>query len=62
MPLGKVDQFCALFEETGYRLTDKAFLFDLIPFILEDEKVLNKQSIQGLYLSAIFDGTYFSQW
>ena len=49
-PLGKVDQFRALFEETGYRLTNKRFLFDLIPFILEDEKAHNKQSIQGQYL------------
>ena len=43
VPLGKVDQFHALFEETGYRLTDKRFLFDLIPFILEDEKAHNLQ-------------------
>ena len=60
VPLGKVDQFRALFEETGYRLTDKRFLFDLIPFILEDEKARNKQSIQGQYLSVIFDGTSHS--
>ena len=60
VPLGKVDQFRALFEETGYRLTDKRFLFDLIPFILENEKACNKQSIQGQYLSVIFDGTSHS--
>ena len=60
VPLGKVDQFRALFEETGYHLTDKRFLFDLIPFILEDEKARNKQSIQGQYLSVIFDGTSHS--
>ena len=60
VPLGKVDQFRALFEETGYRLTDKRFLFDLILFILEDEKARNKQSIQGQYLSVIFDGTSHS--
>ena len=60
VPLGKVDQFCALFEETGYHLTDKIFLFNLIPFILEDEKAHNMQSIQGQYLSVIFDGTSHS--
>ena len=60
VPLGNVDQFRALFEETGYRLTDKRFLFDLIPFILEDEKACNKQFIQVQYLNVIFDGTSHS--
>ena len=60
MPLGKIDHFRALFEETGYRLTDKRFLFDLIPFILEEEKARIKQSIQGQFLSVIFDVTSHS--
>ena len=60
VPLGNVDHFRALFEETGYRLTDKRFLFDLIPFILEDEKERTKQSIQVQFLSVIFDGTSHS--
>ena len=60
VPLGKIDHFRALFEETGYRLTDKRFLFDLIPFILEEEKARIKQSIQGKFLSVIFDGTSHS--
>ena len=60
VPLGKIDHFRALFEETGYCLTDKRFLFDLIPFILEEEKARIKQSIQGQFLSVIFDGTSHS--
>ena len=44
-------------EENGYRLTDKRHLFDLIPFILEEEKQNIKLSIQGKWLSVIFDGT-----
>jgi len=56
VPLSKVGHFCELFEETGYRLTDRRHLFDLIPFILEEEKQHIKQSIQGKYLSVIFDG------
>lgn len=55
MPLSKVEHFCDLFEETGYRLTDKRFLFDLVPFILEEEKLHIKQSIQGKFLSVTFD-------
>ena len=44
-------------EETGFRLTDRRHLFDLIPFILEKERQINKVSIQGKWLSVIFDGT-----
>ena len=33
VPLCKVDIFRDLFEETGYRLTDQRFSFDLITFI-----------------------------
>ena len=57
VPLSKVGHFRELLEETGFRLTDKRHLFDLIPFILEEEKQINKVSIQGKWLSVIFDGT-----
>ena len=60
VPLCKVDSFRDLFEETGYRLTDRRFLFDLIPFILEEEKARIKQSLHGQFLSIIFDGTSHS--
>ena len=55
-PLSKVGHFRELLEETGFHLTDKRYLFDLIPFILEEEKQINKVSIQGKWLSVIFDG------
>ena len=55
--LSKVGHFRELLEETGFRLTDRRHLFDLIPFILEEEKQINKVSIQGKWLSDIFDGT-----
>ena len=35
-------------------------MFDLIPFILEEEKARIKQSLQGQFLSVIFDGTSHS--
>lgn len=57
VPLSEVGHFRKLLEETGLRLTDRRYLFDLIPFILEEEKQINKVSIQGKWLSAIFDGT-----
>ena len=37
VPLNKLDVFRELFEENGYRLTDKRNLFDLIPFIQKRE-------------------------
>ena len=54
VPLCKVDHFRALFEETGYRLTDKRFLFEHIPFILEEEKACIKQSIQRQFRENVF--------
>jgi len=46
VPLCKVDILRDLFEETGYRLTDRRFLFDVIQFILEKEARI-KQSLHG---------------
>ena len=57
IPLSKVGHFRELLEEIGYRLTDRRHLFDLMPFVLEEEKQFNKVSIQGKWLSVIFDGT-----
>ena len=51
-----VDFCCELLEETVCRLTDRRHLFDLIPLILAEEKQHIKLSIQGKYLSVIFDG------
>ena len=36
LPLSKVGYFQELLEETGYHLTDRRHLFDLMPFILEE--------------------------
>ena len=55
--LSKVGHFWKLLEETGFRLRDRGYLFDLIPFILEEEKQINKVSIQWKGLSVIFDST-----
>ena len=59
VPLSKIRHFRELLEENGYRyhLTIKRYLFDLLPFILEEEKQNIKLSIQGKWLSVMFDGT-----
>ena len=56
VPLSKLDVFRNLLEETGYRLTDRRFMFDLIPFILEEEETNIKREIQGKHIGVIFDG------
>ena len=48
--------------KTGHCLTDRRHLFDLIPFILEEEMQNIKLSIQGKWLSVIFDGTSHCGW
>ena len=45
IPLSKAVDFRELLEETGYRLTDRRHLFDLISFILAEEKQYIKLSI-----------------
>ena len=49
--------FKELLEETGYRLTDKRFMLDLIPFVLKEEETTNKVMIKDKKLGIIFDGT-----
>ena len=39
------------------RLTDPSHMLQLVPFVLEQEKSLIKEEINGKYLSIIFDGT-----
>ena len=57
VPLSTVGNFWKLLKETQFCLTDRRHLFDLISFILEKEKQIKKVSIQGKWLSVIFDGT-----
>jgi len=47
VPLSKVALFRDLLEGTGYHLTNWRYLFDLIPFVLEEDKQINKVSMQG---------------
>ena len=57
VPLNKVELFRELFEETGYRLTDRRNIHDLIPFIHKEEFEKIQQEINGKDVSVIFDGT-----
>lgn len=57
IPLNKLDIFRELFEENGYRLTDKRNIFDLIPFIRKREVDAISEEIKGKDVSICFDGT-----
>ena len=56
VPLSKLGIFRELLEENGFRLSDRRFVFDLVPFILKEEACL-KQELQGKQVGVIFDGT-----
>ena len=40
VPLSKLDIFRDLLEENGFRLSDRLFMFDLIPFILKEDEMI----------------------
>ena len=56
VPIGKVDLFQELLEETAFRLTGRRFLFNLILFILQEDGII-KNEINGRDVGVIFDGT-----
>lgn len=57
VPLAKVDFFRELFEENAFRLTHSSNLYQLIPFIHEEQNTSIKSDINGKNVSVIFDGT-----
>ena len=59
IPLAKLEcqGLIDLLQENGYRLTDSRHMFDLVPFILQEERSHLRAEIEGKYLAVIFDGT-----
>ncbi|XP_065892612.1 uncharacterized protein [Dysidea avara] len=57
VPLSKLQHFRKLLEETGYRLTDRHHMSDLIPVVLKQEKSRIQGEISEQDVSVIFDGT-----
>ena len=57
VPLSKLGCFRDILEEHAYRLTDRHYMSDLVPFILVEEQAKIKQEIEGKDVSVIFDGT-----
>ena len=57
VPLNKIGSFRIFLEESGYRLCDRRYMYDLVPFIVNEEVSRIKDEIQGKSLGVIFDGT-----
>ena len=57
VPFEKLEYFRELFEENAFRLVDKRYLLDLVPFILKEEQACIRQEIADKPVSVIFDGT-----
>jgi len=57
IPLNKISPLRDLLEEGGFRLCDRRFLYDLIPFVVKEEEMQVKDEIKNKYVSVIFDGT-----
>ena len=57
IPLNKIEHFRPLLEEHAYSLDGRRTISDLIPFVLQNERALVKEIIQGREVSVIFDGT-----
>ena len=55
VPIAKLDVFREILEENGYRLCTQRYMFDLIPFILNEQLAEIKREIDGKFF--IFDGT-----
>ena len=57
IPLNKIGPLRELLEETGYRLCDRRFLYDLIPFVVKEEEAKIKDEIKNKHVGIVFDGT-----
>ena len=57
VPLAKLDVFKEILEENGYRLCTQRYLFDLIPFVLNEEVAQIKSEMNGKFVGVVFDGT-----
>lgn len=56
-PLNKIPEFREFLEENALRLTDRRHMSDMVPFILEQEKIKIQEEIAQKPLAIIFDGT-----
>ena len=57
VPLNKLHHFREILEQHGYKVGDQRGMYDLIPFVFDEEQKRIKTEIQGKNISVIFDGT-----
>ena len=51
VPLNKLDKLRSLLEESAFRLSDRRFMADHIPFILKEEQTTIKNELTDKYVS-----------
>ena len=56
MPLAKLDVFKEILEENSYCLCTQQYMFDLIPFILNEEVAQIKSELDAKFVGVVFDG------
>ena len=57
IPISKLEYLRHILEENALRLTDTRHMLDLVPFVLDEERLRIKREISGKLLSLVFDGT-----
>lgn len=57
VPVNRVTCFQQILEESGYQLTDRSHVANLIPFVVEQERLRLKQELGHKNVSINFDGT-----
>ena len=53
VPIAKLDVFREILEENGYRPCTQRYMFDLIPFILNEQLAEIKREIDGKFVGVI---------
>ena len=60
VPLSKLDVFKEILEENGYRLCTQWYMFDLIPFLLNEEAAPIKSEIKASLSVSYLMGQHIS--
>ena len=56
----KIGPLQELLEESDYRICDRKFMYDLIPFVVKEEEMQINDEIRNKHLGVIFDETTYT--
>ena len=52
-----MEHFRELPEETGYPLSERHYMLDLVPFVRREEETRIKQEMSGKHIGVVFDAS-----